>query len=178
MNRLQAVFIDRDGTIGGTGHFMHPSEFELFPYSMDAIRLLKRSGTKVFAFTNQHRIARGEAAEHDFIEQFKSFEFDASYICPHAADMGCNCHKPKPGLLLKAAHEYGLDLTRCAVIGDVGSTDMLAAQAVGAIKVMVLTGWGRESLGTHRQKWRDAEPDFIAENVWEAAKWLVAIKSN
>ncbi|MDY0410172.1 HAD hydrolase-like protein [Paracerasibacillus soli] len=56
-------------------------------------------------------------------------------------DGDCNCHKPKPGLLLKAAEEHSLDLTKTVVIGDVGS-DMLAAEVVGAKKILVLTGWG------------------------------------
>ncbi|TFE25198.1 HAD hydrolase-like protein [Cohnella luojiensis] len=118
-------------------------DFELFPYSMDAINRLR-----------------------------------SSYICPHASDAGCECHKPKPGLLIKAAQDHQLDLTRCAVIGDVGSTDMMAADAVGAIKVIVMTGymtgWRKESLEVYRHKWSNVEPDFIAPDFLEAAKWLVS----
>ncbi|UUZ79803.1 HAD-IIIA family hydrolase [Paenibacillus sp. P26] len=142
MQTLQAVFVDRDGTIGGTGHFIHPNDFELYPYSADALKLLKSAGMKLFAFTNQHNIAKGLASEADFLRQFASYGFDAVYLCPHESDEGCDCHKPKPGSLLRAAQEHGLDLTRCAVVGDVGSTDMLAAAAVGAVKVLVKTGWG------------------------------------
>src|SRR5688572_18885662 len=58
--------------------------------------------------------------------------FDAANICPHKPEEGCECHKSKPGILQKAAAEHELDLTHCAVIGDVGSTDMLLAAAVGA----------------------------------------------
>lgn len=152
---LQAVFVDRDGTIGGNGHYIHPRDFELYPFSLDAIRLLKENGIKVFAFTNQHRIARGEAGEPDFIEQFHSYGFDACYIFPHDEDAGCDCRKPKPGLLVKAAEEHNLELTRCAVIGD-------------------MTGWGKGSLEVYRHKWQHVEPDFVASDFWEAAKWLIA----
>ncbi|WP_028549540.1 HAD-IIIA family hydrolase [Paenibacillus sp. UNC451MF] len=175
MQNIQAVFIDRDGTIGGTGRFIHPRDFELFPYSLEALKLLKDHGIKVFALTNQHNIAKGLASEQDFIEQFASYGFDASYICPHESDEGCECHKPRPGMLLQAANEHGLDLTRCAVIGDVGSTDMLAATAVGAVKVLVMTGWGSASMDSHRYKWYDqAPPDFVAKDLLEAVNWLVS----
>lgn len=171
---LQAVFIDRDGTIGGNGHFIHPQNFQPFPNSLDAIEILKENGSKVFAFTNQHRISRAEAEEADFIKEFQSFGFDSSYICPHEQTNGCDCRKPKPGLLIKAAKEHGLDLTRCVVIGDVGSNDMLAAAAVGAFKILVKTGWGMQSLNAYRNTWYDkAEPDYIADNLYEAATWLV-----
>lgn len=59
--RIQAVFVDRDGTIGGTGHFVHPRDFQLFPNAQAAIDLLKKQGVKVFALTNQHRISLEEA---------------------------------------------------------------------------------------------------------------------
>lgn len=175
MQTLQAVFVDRDGTIGGTGHFIHPRDFEPFPFSLEAINLLKNHGIKIFALTNQHNIAKGLASEIDFIQEFESYGFDASYICPHEPDEGCDCHKPRPGLLLKAANDHGLDLTRCAVIGDVGSTDMLAAVAVGAKKILVLTGWGKPSLKTYRHRWYDqASPDFIATDLLKAVKWLIS----
>ncbi|WP_248924051.1 HAD-IIIA family hydrolase [Paenibacillus hamazuiensis] len=175
MQTLQAVFVDRDGTIGGTGRFIHPRDFELYPFSLEALRLLKSHGIKVFAFTNQHNVAKGLATETEFARQFESYGFDASYICPHEPEEGCECHKPRTGLLLGAAAEHGLDLSRCAVIGDVGSTDMLAAAAVGAVKVLVMTGWGKSSLETYRHKWYDqAPPDFVAADFLDAATWLVA----
>jgi ribonucleotide monophosphatase NagD (HAD superfamily) len=81
-------------------------------------------------------------------------------------------------LLIKAANEHGLDLTCCAVIGDVGSTDMLAAASVGAIKVLVETGWGKQSLEKYRHKWIDqASPDFVAKDLLDAVKWLVEIRN-
>lgn len=103
MSKLQAVFIDRDGTIGGTGHFIHPKEFSLYEGAQEAIHDLKASGLKVFAFTNQHRISRGQASIDDFRKQFQEYGFDDSFICPHGSDDLCDCRKPNPGMLLEAA---------------------------------------------------------------------------
>lgn len=80
---IQAVFMDRDGTIGGTGHFIHPRDFALYPMAQEAIHLLKANTIPVFAVTNQYRISRGEATVADFEEQFRQFGFDQAYICPH-----------------------------------------------------------------------------------------------
>ncbi|WP_116191563.1 HAD-IIIA family hydrolase [Paenibacillus taihuensis] len=174
MSTIQAVFADRDGTIGGTGHFIHPRDFELYPSSLEAIQLLKMHGIKVFALTNQHNIAKGLATEEDFTNQFMQYGFDAAYICPHEPEDGCECHKPRPGLLLRAAREHGLDLAHCVVIGDVGSTDMLAASAVGSRRVLVKTGWGKQSLEKYRHKWYEqATPDFVAKDLLDGVRWLI-----
>ncbi|HLO03562.1 MAG TPA: HAD-IIIA family hydrolase [Symbiobacteriaceae bacterium] len=170
---LQAVFLDRDGTLGGTGHFVHPRDFTPYPWTTEALHLLKQSSCKVFAFTNQHRISRGEATAAEFAEQFLSYGLDGTYLCPHGIGEGCSCQKPAPGLLYQAAEEHGLDLTRCAVIGDVGATDMLAAAAVGARKILVRTGWGEDSLGAYRHMWAEVEPDYIATDLLDAVKWLL-----
>jgi histidinol-phosphate phosphatase family protein len=174
MSNFQAVFIDRDGTIGGTGHFIHPKDFSLFEGAQEAINELKTAGFKVYAFTNQHRIASGQATIDDFKKQFFEFGFDDSYICPHGSNESCDCKKPSPGMLHRAAKQYGLDLTRCIVIGDVGDTDMLAAHAVGAGKILVRTGWGEGSLNEYRYKWDETTPDYIAQNFNDAVKWILS----
>lgn len=138
---FQAVFIDRDGTIGGDGHY---------------------------------RISRGDATLEDFINEFEKLGFDAAYICPHEINSNCECQKPKPGMLLQAAKEYDLDLSKCVVIGDVG-TDMIAANLVGAIKILVKTGWGKGSLSDYRYSWSNVEPDYIAEDLLDATNWIIEI---
>jgi len=147
MQGIQAAFIDRDGTIGGTGHFVHPTEFSLFDGAQGAIDMLKEAGIKVFAFTNQHRISRGQAKLEEFRTQFEQYGFDDAFICPHGTQDHCDCKKPKPGMLKEAAAKHGLDLSKCVVIGDFGDTDMLAAHAVGAIK-----GWSKRG-GANRRCW-------------------------
>lgn len=99
----QAVFIDRDGTIGGTGHFVHPGDFVLYQGAQESIMRLKKAGLKVFAFTNQTRISRGEVTEEELKIQFKTYGFDDSFICPHGKYEGCNCRKPSPEMLFTAA---------------------------------------------------------------------------
>ncbi|TCZ81306.1 HAD-IIIA family hydrolase [Paenibacillus albiflavus] len=173
---MQAVFIDRDGTIGGTCHFIHPKDFKLFPNAQEAINLLKRVGLKVFAISNQYRISRGEATIEEFTEQFTKFGFDQAYICPHEQE--CNCRKPKSGMLIEASEQHHLDLTRCIVIGDVGDTDMLVAHAVGAQKIIVRTGWGEASLTKYRKNWIQTRPDYIAEDILDAVNWILKNKIN
>ncbi|MFC4355289.1 HAD-IIIA family hydrolase [Chryseomicrobium palamuruense] len=170
---IEAVFIDRDGTIGGNGHFVHPKDFSLYPFSKEALQLLKEKNIKIFVCTNQHRISRGEASIHDFYEEFQLLGFDDAFICPHSPDDGCTCHKPEPGMLLEASRKHNVDLEKTVFIGDVGATDMLAAHAVGAMKVLVLTGWGHSSLQEYRDKWADTNPDFIAEDLMEAVRWVL-----
>lgn len=177
MTSVQAVFIDRDGTIGGNGRFIHPKDFSLFEGAQEALNELKAAGLKVFAFTNQHRISSGQATIDDFRKQFTEFGFDNSFICPHDSNENCDCRKPSPGMLHRAAEQYRLDLTKCVVIGDVGDTDMLAAHAVGAKKILVKTGWGEMSLTEHRHKWNGTSPDYIAQNITDAVKWILLSNS-
>lgn len=173
MKNIQAVFIDRDGTIGGTGHFIHPRDFTLYSFSEQAFQLLKDNHIKMFACTNQHRISRGEASINDFYHEFESYGFDDAFICPHSASAGCECHKPSPGLLQQASEKYHLDLSKTVFIGDVGSTDMLAAHKVGAYKILVLTGWGKNSYHEYRHTWAEVEPDYVANNLLEAVQWIL-----
>lgn len=173
MRQIEAVFIDCDGTIGGTGHFIHPRDFQPYTYSVEAIRLLKANKLRSFALSNQHRISKGEATLQDFEQEFDLFGLDDAFICPHSSAAGCNCHKPRTGLLEKAATVHQHDLTKTAVIGDVGATDMLAADKVGAYKILVRTGWGEKSLGRFRHTWKDTKPDYIALNLLEAVKWII-----
>ncbi|WP_413376114.1 HAD-IIIA family hydrolase [Alkalihalobacillus sp. 1P02AB] len=134
IDNLQAVFIDRDGTIGGNGHFVHPKDFSPYSFSKEALKKLKDNDIKIFAFTNQHRISKGDATVEDFRNEFNELGFDDSFICPHSPTDRCTCHKPGIGLLLEAEQKHRLDLSKTVVIGDVGSTDMLAAHKVGAYK--------------------------------------------
>ncbi|MEW5934609.1 MAG: HAD-IIIA family hydrolase [Bacillota bacterium] len=172
--QLEAVFLDRDGTIGGTGYFVHPRDFQPYPYTEKAIRLLHAAGVKVFAFTNQTHIAYGEVGQDELVREFEALGFDGAYICPHLPEDRCGCRKPLPGLLLRAAREHDLNLTRTAVIGDTGATDMVAADAVGAIKILVRTGLGEGSLNEFRHTWADVEPDYVAADLLDAVEWLIA----
>ncbi|WP_195576742.1 HAD-IIIA family hydrolase [Paenibacillus sp. 1001270B_150601_E10] len=178
MARDKAVFIDRDGTIGGDGHFIHPDVFTCYDGALASIQRLKDAGYYVFALTNQHRISKGQATMEEFERQFATFGFDQAYICPHGMSEPCECRKPNPGMLLKAVEEHQLDLSACFVIGDVGDTDMLAAHRAGMRKILVLTGWGKNSFTQYRDQWFETEPDYVAEDINEAVGWLLSQSSS
>ena len=170
---IDAVFIDRDGTIGGDCSIIYPGEFKLYPFTEQAIKLLKSLNIKVFAFTNQPGISRGESTAYEFEKELLEFGFEKAYICPHTHEEQCSCRKPSSELLIKASNEYDIDLTKCVVIGDRWS-DMLAGDSVDTKKILVMTGAGNESLGKYRNKWADIEPDYIAKNVLDAVLWLLS----
>jgi ribonucleotide monophosphatase NagD (HAD superfamily) len=78
-------------------------------------------------------------------------------------------------MLQEAQQEFGLDLSRCFVIGDVGAWDMTLARSARCKAILVRTGLGEGSLGEYRHLWADIEPDFIAENVLDAVLWILSI---
>jgi len=173
---IQAVFIDRDGTIGGTDEIVYPGSFELFPTVDESITLLKELGIKIFSFTNQPGISRGEAREEDFIKELLDFGFDDVFLCSHQHTDGCNCRKPSPGMLIQAAKKHDLDLTKCIVIGD-RWTDIVAANHAECIKILVLTGAGHDALNKYRNKWMNINADFIASDFNDAIKWIINYES-
>jgi hypothetical protein len=87
----QAVFVDRDGTLGGDGHFHRPTAFVPFPCTQLALAMLR--GVNIFVFTNQHRMSRGEATESEFVAEATALGRDGAYVCPHAANGGSDCRK-------------------------------------------------------------------------------------
>jgi len=179
----RAVFLDRDGTlIEEVGYLDRIDRLELFPYSIDAVRLLNRAGFDVIVATNQSGVARGFFDESFVHESHRSLadtltrggaRLDALYYCPHhpqaeveAYRRVCDCRKPEAGLLRRAAADRGIDLQRSFVVGD-RAGDMGAAHAVGAGGVLVLTGNGRRA---------EVEPEhraIVAENLMEAVSWIL-----
>ena len=174
---MQAVFIDRDGTIGGNDEVTLPSDFQLYSFSKQAIALLKQNGIKIYAFTNQPDVSRGLCNAQDFVEELTDFGFDDVYLCPHQPSEQCKCRKPSKFLLEKAAKEHGLSLGSCAVIGDRWS-DMLAGMTAGTKTVLVLTGAGHDALNKYRDQWHAENADYIAENLFDAVKWILDNKTS
>ncbi|MFB4322493.1 HAD-IIIA family hydrolase [Paenibacillus sp. CR_12] len=173
----QAVFIDRDGTLGGTDRVVLPGEFELYPKVKDSIQSLRAAGMLICSFTNQPGIARGEATMGEFESELSAFGFDKIYLCGHEHGADCECRKPSAGMLLKAAEDNHLDLAKCYVIGD-RWTDMVAAKEAGCKKALVMTGAGAKELEKYNNheffgKWKDAYPDFIATDLNEAVTWIL-----
>lgn len=158
----KAVFLDRDGTINvDKGYTWRIEDLELFPGTSEAIRLLNEAGYLVIVVTNQAGVAKGFYTETDV----RSFNMelqrtllahgawiDDFYYCPHHPEghppynMVCKCRKPAPGMIIKAAQDWKIDLNRSWIIGDKWS-DLQAGLAAGCKPILVLTGEGmRESV--------------------------------
>ncbi|MFC4560159.1 HAD-IIIA family hydrolase [Virgibacillus kekensis] len=173
---IHAVFVDRDGTIGGSDKVEYPGEFALFPSVEASLEKLKQAGVKLFSFTNQPGISKGEAAREDFIRELEGFGFDEVCLCPHHPDEGCRCRKPGTGMLMQAREDYQLDLAKCVVIGD-RWTDMVAADIAGCISILVKTGAGAEAYkkfqnNTYTGRWAEVDPELVANNFEQAVDWI------
>lgn len=156
-NKQRAVFLDRDGTINRYVGFLRDIEqFELLPGVTEAIRRINASGYLAIVVTNQPVIARGEVTREQLREIHNKMEtllghegayVDALYYCPHHPDRGypgevpelkidCGCRKPRPGLLLRAAADYNIDLANSWMIGD-SDSDVQAGQAAGCRTIRI-----------------------------------------
>lgn len=180
MSRAGVIF-DLCGTLGeDDGDFRN---LELYPCCVPALRLLAKAGIPAAIVTNQSGISRGRFSQNDFDTAVRRLADQLSavgvtlppvYCCPHTAKCGCACRKPSPSLAERAAMDWGLDLSRSAVIGDSGADDILLARAIGAKAVLVLTGWGAGSLGEYRHLWAHTEADFIAEDALQGVAWALS----
>ena len=168
---MKAVFIDRDGTMGGDYYVEYPDEYYHYDGTREAFEILNNSGFTPIIFTNQSCIARGKDKGYNFAAEFEDIGAKYWYICPHDDKDNCNCRKPKTGLLEQAQKDLSINLKECYVIGDRWS-DMSAGGKMGCKLILVKTGRGEESLGSDRSKWSEFEPVFIAKDLKEAAIWL------
>lgn len=158
-NKQKAIFLDRDGTINKyVGFLRKEDEFELIDGVAEAIRKINQSGYLAIVVTNQPVIARGEVTFegleiiHNKMETLLGMEgayLDGIYFCPHHPHKGyegevpelkieCDCRKPKPGMLLKAAEDFNIDLSQSYMVGD-GENDIKAGKAAGCKTVLLNT---------------------------------------
>mgnify|MGYP004523154997 FL=1 len=164
-NKQKAIFLDRDGTINKyVGFLRNIDEFELLPGVEEAIKEINESGYLAIVVTNQPVIARGEVTVEELNEIHKKLEtelgykgayIDGLYYCPHHPHKGyegeipelkidCECRKPKPGMLLKAAKDFNIDLSKSWMIGD-GENDVKAGKAAGCKTALIGEGdFGQE----------------------------------
>jgi len=171
----RAVFLDRDGTIARDVPYCRRVEnFELLPTIPQAIKLLNASGFKVVVITNQSGIARGYFTEETLAQIHRKMEeklaehgthVDAIYYCPHHPDDGCECRKPRVALFRRAAEELDIKLGLSYGVGDM-QMDIDAGKAIGCKTVLVTSGpeGGNNVINP---------PDYTAENLFEAAKWVL-----
>lgn len=167
-----AVFLDRDGVICEDVHYMSsPEQFRLLPKVAEGIKLLNENGVKVIVATNQSGIARGYLTERDLRRIHKRMikelerrgaHIDAIYYCPHHPNDNCECRKPKPGMLRKAASELELDLDRCLIIGD-RQLDIDAGRRVGCRTIIVPSP----------ETENNVDADYIAKDFLKAAEIVI-----
>jgi D-glycero-D-manno-heptose 1,7-bisphosphate phosphatase len=154
-------------------------ELDLLPGVLPALAHLATLGAPVLLVSNQSAVGRGLmtgaalASIHQRLRQLiedHGGRLDGCYVCPHHPEAGCGCRKPKPGLLLQAAADWGLDLARCLFIGDALS-DYQAAAAAGCQCCLVATG--RQGPELMRLAQTQALPPLAAD-LATAVSWIVA----
>jgi D-glycero-D-manno-heptose 1,7-bisphosphate phosphatase len=149
----RAVFLDRDGTLNvDTGYVARPEDVRLLPNAAEGARALTDAGYSLVIVSNQSGIARGmmttaqaDAVDAKLLELLRDggVTVAASYRCPHLPggrvaeySVECDCRKPKPGMILQAARELGLDLAASWTIGD-GARDVEAGLAAGTRAILI-----------------------------------------
>ena len=211
--RWAAVFLDRDGTINEEiGYMDRLEKLRLIPGAAEAIRLINASGMKTVVVTNQSGVARGIITESFVTEtharlgemlRAEGASLDGIYFCPHHPTegrgdylRGCECRKPAPGLLLRAAAELHLDPARSYMVGDT-LKDIEAGARAGAQGILVRTGYGEEAaaeLGSNEEARKNGDamthrvpvekggaqgetgtvrPVHIASNLLAGVQWIL-----
>lgn len=186
--RRPAIFMDRDGTIcDEVGYVNHVSRSRLLPRSAEAVRLVNEAGFLAVLVTNQSGVARGlfdealvEAVHRQLQDRLGSegARLDACYFCPHHPREGhppyrvdCDCRKPRPGMLTRAAREHDIDLAASWMIGD-SLVDLEAGWAAGASTVHVLTGYGRGLVELQPERFR-VRAAHTAPDLLDAVRFIL-----
>ncbi|MCU0541877.1 MAG: HAD family hydrolase [Oscillatoriaceae cyanobacterium Prado104] len=173
VGKKRFVLLDRDGTIIKECHYLcDPELVELLPGAAEGLRLMAEMGLGLVAITNQSGIGRGFFDEtrlfqiHQRLRELLKLEgvhLENIYFCPHTPADNCQCRKPRTGLIESAAKKLGFKPEHSFVIGD-KPCDIELGQRVGASTVLVRTGYGAEVAAQ-----KTVNPDFVVENLWEAA---------
>ena len=155
----------------------------MFPFAAAAIRRLNEAGLAVVVVSNQSGVARGYFPEslvrevHELMKSALAKEgarLDGIYYCPHGSADGCDCRKPKIGMIQKAEHELGLQASGSYVVGD-RYGDMELAFRAGAHGIFVRSGYGLGEWTWHHQDW-PRQPDHVAEDLGGAVDWILGQK--
>jgi D-glycero-D-manno-heptose 1,7-bisphosphate phosphatase len=176
-----AVFLDRDGVIveNRPDHVKSWSEVRFLDGAFKSLAILAASPLAVVVVSNQAAVGRGLITLQQAWDvqneivcaiQGNGGRIDASYLCPHRPEDGCECRKPAPGMLRRAAEELDLDLSRSWLVGDAVS-DLEAAHAVGCRGILVRTGRGRSQELANLSEWNN--PCDVVDDL-PAAVQLIA----
>lgn len=181
--RRRAVFLDRDGTLNvHAGYVREPSQLDVYGFAGPAVRRLNDAGWLAIVVTNQGILARRQCSDDTMVAIHAKLSaglaadgarLDAIRICPHhpsvpipgAMGGGCACRKPRPGLILSASEELGIDLAASWTIGD-STTDLAAGIAAGTRTILVRTGLaGSDGMC-------QVKPDHTADDVLAAVRLI------
>jgi D-glycero-D-manno-heptose 1,7-bisphosphate phosphatase len=171
------VVLDRDGTINVERHYLSdPDQIELLPGAAAGLRRLRDLGALLVVVTNQSGVGRGYfdearlAAIHERLAALLAAEgvtLDAFYHCPHVPEDGCDCRKPEPGMIRKAAAEWAFDPSSAFVVGD-KPCDVDLGRSVGAQTLLVRTGYG-----ARHEEAGDTNPDHVVNDLAHAADVII-----
>jgi len=168
--KQKVIFMDRDGTLIEEVNFLSRVEdLRLFPFTNEALERSKALGFRIVVVTNQSGIARGlydEAAMHaihDAIQERTGNAIEGFYFCPHLPDAGCECRKPRLGMIDQAQADIDIDMENSWFVGD-KALDIETGIAAGLRTALVRTGYGRETENNF-----ELEPDITADNILEVA---------
>ena len=192
--RRRCVFLDRDGVIvEDRGLLVQVDDFRLLPGVPEALRRLHETGFALVVVSNQAVVARGLLTETEVMELNSALEdlllaegaapLDGFYFCPHhpaaylpAYRIECPCRKPRPGLLLRASQELGLDLGASFMVGDRPS-DLQAGRRAGCRSIWVQSGRHADPpIETPEILEADPPADFICGSLLEAANWILEVR--
>ncbi len=180
----KAIFIDRDGTlIKDIPYNADPSLIVLQEYAAEMMQLVKKKNYLLILVTNQSGIARGYFTEEELGKMHEeiarkllpfNIELDAVYYCPHYVEgtikkyaIECDCRKPKPGMLFKAAKHFNIDLEKSWMIGDI-LNDVEAGNAAGCKTILLDNGNETEWILNAKRT-----PTFAVSNLKQAAKIIL-----
>jgi D-glycero-D-manno-heptose 1,7-bisphosphate phosphatase len=166
------VFIDRDGTImHDVDYCSDPKQVQVFNGAAAALRRLKDAGYKIIVITNQSGIGRGfftekqyRAVETEVSRQLGGDLVEATYFCPDVPGKPSKCRKPAPGMVLQAAKDHDVDLSRSFLIGD-KEIDAECAHHAGVRAIRVRTGFDKMTDGSCA--------DWVAEDLAAAAEIII-----
>ena len=190
----RAIFLDCDGTlVEEVGYLRRLQDLRVLPHTLEALSRINTSGSLAIVVTNQSAIARGLLSEDELCEIHGSLSdlcsrqgarIDAFYYCPHHPREGegpyrreCDCRKPKPGLLVRAADDLKIDLKASHLVGD-RLRDVEAGHQAGCQSVLLRTGYGIDELNLMRSGESESNselkrPDFVAEHILEGVAWIL-----